>query len=229
MQATETTVDVAVADDTGLPVFASVLFWDGAGVNTAAFWGCNGTDAPLTIPEGTVVVEVDIDDPAWNTAGALLSRGEPSCAPGAPGTTGTITATFGDAPRPPAEPPGHCMSGVGFIGRDATARAGVDFGVLGCSVAGENADTRWIGPGSDEVLLRHFMDQGVETLTGHVRGLGADTDVELRRVVTAQGGVVYESAWVPIDETLDGEIVGTVALPGGGVATDTYRAFDVAG
>lgn len=229
LDGSETTVDVTVLDDSGLPVFVTTIFWDGNAATTGFAFGCSGTPGEVLVPTGTTVVEVDVDDPAWNTANALLVTGSPTCAPGVPGTTGTITATFGDAPRPPAEPPGHCMSAVGLIGRDATARAGVDFGVLGCSVAGERADTRWIGPGSDEVVLRHFMDQGVETLAGHVSGLGADADVELHRVVTAQGAVIYESDWTPIDETLDGEIVGTVTLPDGRIATDTYRAFDVAG
>lgn len=231
LDGSETTVDVTVRDDSGLPVFVSTLFWDAQGTNVAGVWRCDGTDGVVVIPEGTVVVEVDVDDPVWNTESSLVTTGTASCLPGGPGTTGTITATFGDAPRPPPPPvTGHCRSGVGFIGRDASSPGvGVDFGVLGCGTVGEDPDTRWIAPGSDVVSLRHFMDHGIATLQGHVSGLGADADVTLHRVVSEAGIVTYESDDVPVDDALEGDIVGTVLLPGGGVATDTYRTFDALG
>lgn len=129
---------------------------------------------------------------------------------------------------PPAARAGpECQGEVGAITVFSGYGTGGGLGtkVYGCiaydyGVADE--DTRYIVPGATTVSIRYGEDVKVPELTAHVKGLGVDKDITLKRTEWATDDYVYDSAWTSIDPTKTGNLQVTVQLETGPVS-DTYR------
>lgn len=106
-----------------------------------------------------------------------------------------------------------------------------DSKVFGCLI-GEEPNTSYIYPGSNQLLLRYAEDLKVPSLKARLDGLGLNKDLVLRRgqgspLNQATGAVLgaayfYDSDVLALDPTKTGVLKITVFLPDGPVH-DSYR------
>ncbi|MFA5860734.1 MAG: hypothetical protein WDA16_03475 [Candidatus Thermoplasmatota archaeon] len=114
-----------------------------------------------------------------------------------------------------------CVSKLVIFSDNSNVGASVNSNAAICIVENEigtgplPANTAFINPASDEVMIRYTEDIGVEYITCHVEGLGANTDVQLERADFSGLGFVYDSGRIVIDAAATGSITSTCYDPDG--------------
>lgn len=102
--------------------------------------------------------------------------------------------------------------------------------VYGCTSGA--ADTNIVLPGANALTARYTEDLKVPQLTGHIKGLGLDKDIVLKRGQGTQSALLepvlgpsytYDTPRLYIDPTATGDLVVTVNLDTGPVTEKFHR------